>query len=340
VSCGDPCVQYARYKRRRTILGIILAAGLLAAAIGSLCLGPADMSPGRVMQALLMQGEPLDGVIVWHIRLPRVMAAVLAGAALALAGSVMQCVLRNPLAAPFTMGVTQAAAFGAAFAIIVLGAGTASVVASAFCASLAGICIILILARYAGLSPQAIVLAGVALGTLFGAGTTLLQYFAEDVKVASVIFWTFGDMGRAGRIDVLTLLAVTIPGLAYIVSSRRAYNALEAGEETARALGVHTARVRYLGIFLASLMTAVVVAFVGIIGFVGLIAPHITRRLAGGDHRFLVPIAALLGATLLLVADTLARTVLSPVVLPVGIVTSFMGVPLFLYLIWKKRRLY
>ena len=178
------------------------------------------------------------------------------------------------------------------------------------------------------------------MGTLFSAGTMLLQYFAKDVEVASVVFWTFRDIGRAGRADVLVMLLITIPAAIYFMRNRWEYNVLEGGEEHAKALGVHTGRLRIVGILVASLMTAVSVAFLGIIGFIGLVAPHITRRIIGGDHRYLIPITAVFGGLLLLVADTVSRTLLSPVIVPVGIVTSFMGVPLFIYLIWKKRKLY
>jgi len=250
------------------------------------------------------------------------------------------------------MGISQGAGFGAAFALIALvpAAGSAAfsmmsgnpyaVVIAAFAGSLAGIFIILLLARFAGLSPQAMVLAGIAMGTLFSAATMLLQYFADDIKVASVIFWTFGDMGRAGRRDVLAMFLITAPALAYFTLNRWKYNALEAGEETAKALGVNTERLRLIGVLTASLVTSVSVAFLGIIGFVGLVAPHMMRRVVGGDHRYLIPVSAVFGGLLLLAADTVSRTIISPAVLPVGILTSFMGVPLFIYLIWKKRKLY
>ncbi len=344
--------KYARYKRRKARVGLFLLAALFAVAVLSVCVGAVHLSIGQVIDALMRHGDKMREIIIWNIRLPRVFAAIIAGMGLALAGCVMQCVLRNPLASPFTMGVSQGAGFGAAFAIIFLGAGSAysavlpailnnpyTVVIFAFLGSLAGISMILLLARFARLTPQAMVLAGIAMGTLFSAATMLLQYFAEDVKVASVIFWTFGDMGRAGRTDVLIMLLITIPAVIYFMLNRREYNVLESGEETAKALGVNTERLRLAGILFASLITSVSVAFLGIIGFVGLIAPHMMRRVVGADHRYLIPITAIFGGLLLLVADTISRTVLSPVVLPVGILTSFMGVPLFMYLILQKRKL-
>ncbi len=344
--------EYARYKRRKVRIGLYLAIALFAAAVAAVCIGSVQVTISQIIDALMRHGDKMREIIIWNIRIPRVIAAMLAGMSLALAGCVMQCVLRNPLASPFTMGVSQAAGFGAAFAIIFLGAGSAhsailpallnnpyTVVLFAFLGSLAGIFMILLLARFARLTPQAMVLAGIAMGTLFSAATMLLQYFAEDVKVASVIFWTFGDIGRAGRTDVLIMLLITIPAVIYFMLNRREYNVLESGEETAKALGVNTERLRLAGVLVASLITSVSVAFLGIIGFVGLIAPHMMRRVVGADHRYLVPITAVFGGLLLLGADTLSRMILSPVVLPVGILTSFMGVPLFMYLLLQKRKL-
>ena len=350
---SDVVKQYEKYKRRKVFVGIFLAAALFALAVYSLCLGSMRISIGQIIAAFMRNGDKVHEVIIWNIRFPRIWEAIIAGMSLSLSGCAMQCTLRNPLAAPFTIGVSQSAGFGAAFAIIVLGSVSAhntalpavlnnpyTVVLCAFIASFACILTILLLAKFARLSSQAMVLAGVAMGTLFSAATMLLQYFAEDVKVASVIFWTFGDMGRAGKADVLIMFAVLIPALIYFMSNRWEYNALESGEETAKALGVNTERLRLVSILMASLVTSVSVAFLGIIGFIGLIAPHITRRIVGSDYRYLIPISAVFGSVLLLAADTVSRTILSPAMLPVGILTSFMGAPLFIYLILKKRKSY
>jgi iron complex transport system permease protein len=346
----DVVEQYARYKRRKIFFGFFLVFALFAVTVYSICVGPARISIGQIIDAFIRHGDKTHEVIIWNIRFPRVLAAIIAGTSLAAAGCVMQCVLRNPLASPFTMGISQGAGFGAAFALIALNPGNVhsagmlnnpyTVALFAFIGSLIGIVTILVLAKFAGLSPQAMVLAGIAMGTLFNAATMLMQYFAEDIKIASVIFWTFGDMGRVCKTDVLAMFLVTIPALIYFMRNRWEYNVLESGEETAKALGVPTERLRLTGMLLASLITSVSVAFLGIIGFIGLVAPHMMRRVVGGDHRYLIPISAVFGSVLLLSADTISRTILSPVVLPVGILTSFMGVPLFMYLIWKKRKLY
>jgi len=177
------------------------------------------------------------------------------------------------------------------------------------------------------------VLAGVALGSLFSAVTMILQYFADDVRVASVVFWTFGDIGRVSWKDLGIMSVVVGISLIYFMFNRWNYNALDSGEETAKGLGVDVEKVRLLGMFVSSLIAAVITSFVGIIGFIGLVAPHIMRRLIGGDHRFLIPASSVMGGLILLASDTLGRTIISPVVLPVGAITSFLGAPIFLYVL-------
>jgi iron complex transport system permease protein len=175
----------------------------------------------------------------------------------------------------------------------------------------------------------------VALSSLFSAGIILIQYFAQDVQIAVAVFWTFGDLGRAAWSEVLIMACVSGLSFIYFIFKRWDYNALDSGEETAKGLGVHVENVRMTGMFVSSLITAVAVSFLGIIGFIGLIGPQIMRRIIGNDHRYLIPSSALAGSLLLLISDTLARTMISPVVLPVGAITSFFGGPLFLYLLAK-----
>ena len=195
--------------------------------------------------------------------------------------------------------------------------------------------LILVLARLRGFSPESVVLSGVAFGSLFAAGSTLVQYFAEDIQVAAMVFWTFGDLGRISWQEVVILSLITTFGYFYFLFHRWDYNALDSGEDSAKGLGVNVDQIRFRSMLVASLVTAVAVSFMGIIGFVGLIAPQMMRRVLGVDHRFLIPASAITGAALLLFADTLARTIISPVVLPVGAITSFFGAPLFLLILAK-----
>jgi len=343
---------YASYSqhqgRKYMIIGLIVIL-LLMAAIAGIIMGSADIGFQEILKVIGSRATAIEHQIIVNIRLPRILSAIVTGAALAVSGAAMQSILKNPLGSPFTLGISNAAAFGAAFAVILLGAGTTqsgstnpvmlnnpyTVTVSAFLWSLVSTGIIFLLARFKGATPEVMILTGIILGSLFSAGMTALQYFADDIEISTVVFWTFGDMGRASWRDFKILLLVVIIAMFIFIRNRWNYNALDAGDEVARSLGVHVERTRLIGMVTASLATAIAVSFFGIIAFVGLVVPHIVRRIIGGDERFLIPASALFGGMFLLVSDTVARTLLAPVVLPVGILTSFLGAPLFLYLLIK-----
>ncbi len=342
---------YTAYTRLKT--GVIIALMLFCAAlfVAALSLGAVHVPLREVPRALLgLETTGAWAIIIRDIRLPHALAAILAGAGLAAAGAAMQSILRNPLGSPFTLGLSQAAAFGAAFAVMGFGAGvmqstpTAAVTVvrsgftalSAFGACMAASLIIIGIGRLRGATPEVLVLSGVALGSLFSAGTMFLQYFADDVQLAVMVFWTFGDVGRAGWREVGYMAVVVGLGVAFFSINRWNYNAIDAGDQTARGLGVRVERVRLVGMMVAAMLTAVIVAFLGVIGFVGLVCPHIVRRIIGDDHRFLLPATCLTGSALLLAADTVARLVLAPHVLPVAVLTAFLGAPAFLYLLIRR----
>jgi iron complex transport system permease protein len=341
-----PAGHRQRRRRRVGVLGgvgaVLLLASLVALAIGSVPVAIPDL-----LAALAGGGTELHRAIVWRNRLPRVLGAIVAGGGLAIAGAAMQTVLRNPLGAPYTLGISQAAAFGAALAIVLTGVGAGSAAGgllatsltplAAFLAGMVSTGVILALVTYRRATPETMILTGVALGSLFQAGLTLLQYFASDTEVAAIVYWTFGDVGRIGWSQVLLMTGVVLAATAYFLRHGWDYDVLDAGTDTAKSLGVNVESLRIRGMAVASLVTALIVSFVGIIGFVGLVAPHIVRMAIGGTERYLMPGAALVGATLLVAADTVARTILAPVVLPVGILTSFIGAPLFLYLVVEGR---
>ncbi|CAD5245123.1 conserved membrane protein of unknown function [Thermococcus camini] len=336
-------MDYERYTAKKLSIGIFLFLLTALVSLYSLSHGSYELTPREVLEALL-GGEGGASLVVWKVRLPRIAAGLLVGATLAIAGAVMQGFLRNPLATPFTMGVSHGAMFGASLAIL-LGAGYAessgrisldnpyAVVLFAFLGAISATAVILLLAKLRGLSPEAIILAGVAMSSLFVALTTLAQYFADELQLAAMVYWSFGDLGRATWREDAIMAALFIPVLGYFIVKRWDLNAAAMGDEVAKSVGVDVERVRLISTFLAALITAVSVAFVGVIGFVGLIAPHAVRLVAGGDHRFLIPLSALAGALLLVTADTIARLILSPMILPVGIVTSFLGAPTFIYLL-------
>ncbi|MCB2186223.1 MAG: iron ABC transporter permease [Deltaproteobacteria bacterium] len=341
--------RYAADRRRSYWLLAGLAAVTLLLALQAVAVGSYGLSPARVLAILGGRGEGAQSVVVWNIRLPRIAAALVTGWGLGLAGLATQSLLRNPLASPFTLGMSHGATFGAAVAMVCLGAGAGAaagvfrgagvylVSGLAFAGSLAATAVILLLARLRRLSAAAVILAGVAMSSLFLSGTILVQYFANEVELASVVFWTFGDVARSGWREI-ALLAVVTAGVS-LYFRRRCWdlNAVAAGEETARGLGVGVAGLRLGGLLLASLLVALATACHGIIAFLGLLAPHIGRRLVGGDHRLLTPATGLVGALLLLAADTLGRVVVGSGSLPVGVLTSFLGAPLFLYLLLRKQ---
>jgi len=289
------------------------------------------------------------GRVIWDVRMPRIVAALLAGAGLSISGTVMQSVLRNPLASPYTLGISGAAAFGASFAIVVLGAGNSSsssiiisnphvVTLSAFSFSMLAASAILLITRLTRITPETLVLAGIAIGAVCSAGLTLMQYLADSVQLAYIVSWSFGDLGRASWDVVLISFVVlfTVSLLCYLF--RWDFNAMDSGEETAKGLGIRTEQLRVTSLVGASLISAVMVSFFGIIAFIGLLGPHITRRIIGGDHRFLFIASPLVGAAVLLVSDTAARVVLEPMVLPVGILTSLLGGPLFISLLLRRAK--
>ena len=297
-------------------------------------------------------GTSLYERIIWNIRIPQALTAIVAGAGLAIAGVAMQSVLRNPLASPFTLGLSSAAAFGAAVGILLFGAGTTGsniadavvinnpylTTMSAFFFAILTTVIILFISKIRSASPETMILAGVAISSLFSAGLMAIQYFVDDTRLASIVFWQFGDVARASWSELGLITLITVICFIYFIYKRWDYNSIDAGEETAKGLGVNVDRTRLIGMIAASLISATVVAFLGIIGFVGLVCPHMMRRIVGDDHRFLIPATFVCGAVLLLVSDTVARTLIAPTVLPVAVITAFLGAPVFLYLIIRGRR--
>jgi len=343
---------YRRYVGKRTMFLTLVIVLLLIFAVLGVTIGSATkITVSDVFHGLTGTAQEWKVQVIRNIRLPRVLSAILAGMALAVAGASMQTLLRNPLGSPFTLGISHAAAFGAAFAVIVLGAGTVHssstdavvinnpylVTTSAFLWGMACTVAVFLLSKFKGPSPETMILAGIALGSLFTSGLTAMEYFANDVQLASVVFWTFGDLGKSTWRDFGIMAAIVIPITVYFTKNAWNYNAMDSGDETARSLGIDVDRVRLVGMLLASLATALVVSFFGIIGFVGLVVPHIVRRLIGGNEMFLIPSACLFGGAFLLICDTAARTLISPFVLPVGILTSFLGAPLFIYLLVRGK---
>jgi len=341
---------YGKYIARKRFVLLILIALLIGTALFSMTAGSAGLTLGEVFRTFIGEGTAQANAIVWNVRLPRIMTATVVGGALALAGCVMQSVLRNPLASASTLGVSQGASFGATIAIVYFSAGmqhnaTGSgalsitnpflVTGCAFFGGIISVLVILALSRIKTVTPASMVLAGVALSSLFGGGTTLAQYFADDVVLASVVYWTFGDLGRTSWNEIVLIFVILSLTFVYFMSKSWSYNGMQSGLQTARSLGIHVDQLILVSMVLSALLAASAVSFVGIINFVGLVAPHMVRRFVGSDYRFLLPASMLAGACILLLSDLCSRTLVAPVVLPIGAITSFLGAPLFLYLIYK-----
>ncbi|HKM41970.1 MAG TPA: iron ABC transporter permease [Methanocorpusculum sp.] len=345
--------KYQKYIGRKIsiiIIGIILTIVmfLVSVSVGAVSIPIPDI----IATIFGGGGTSLYERIIWNIRIPQALTAIVAGAGLAIAGVSMQSVLRNPLASPFTLGLSNAAAFGAAVGILLFGAGTTGssiadavvinnpylTTMSAFFFAILTTVIILLIAKIRSATPETMILAGIAISSLFSAGLMAIQYFVDDTCLASIVFWQFGDVARASWSELGIISLITVICFIYFIYKRWDYNSIDAGEETAKGLGVNVERTRILGMIAASLISATVVAFLGIIGFVGLVCPHMMRRIVGDDHRFLIPASFVCGAVLLLVSDTVARTLIAPTVLPVAVLTAFLGAPVFLYLIIRRRQ--
>ncbi len=318
-----------------------------------LFVGSSHMTVKDCINVLLGNGTPAQMRIIWNIRIPRVLAACIAGAGLSVSGLIMQTVLNNSMASPSTLGVSNAAVFGANLSIIVFAGGflstgnnlqnitaeanpyASSIMAFAF--SALSVLLILGLCKVRSFSPNTVVLSGVAIGAVWTAATTILQFYATDVGISAAVIWSFGDLGRATyKTDAIMFVVVLVAFIVFMLLSSR-YNAILSGDVTAQAMGVRVGALRFVSLLLASIITAVCVSFLGIIGFVGIICPHVIKKFIGQNHRFTLPLSALSGSLLLLIADTISRSMGNGSALPVGAITSLLGAPFFIAIILGKK---
>ena len=320
--------DYSRNRARSIRFLILLAAILALAFFLSLRAGSYNTPAAELIRGIFGRASDAKiNLVIRNNRLPRICTAMVAGAGLGLAGCILQAVLRNPLASASTLGVSQGATFGAAVAIIGLGlsqTGSWAIPLCSFLGSLLVAAVILGLSQFKQISSEGIVLAGVAISSMLTGATTLLQYFADEVALSSLVFWTFGDLGST---DWQSLRGMALAVLLLIGS----------GEETALSLGIHVRQLTLTNFVLTCLVCSVIVSHVGLINFIGLVAPHIVRMVVGNNYIYLIPGSVLAGAALLLLSDLAARVVIMPVILPIGALTAFLGGPLFLYLLFKGR---
>ena len=345
--------QLQKKSQRNTAIIVIMALAVVLLAVGCLFAGSSNMSFADALDALTGKGTAANVRIIWKIRVPRVLAAIVAGAGLSVAGLIMQTTLNNSMASPSTLGVSNAAVFGANLSIIAFAGGYLStgnnlssfdVGANPYATSLmaflfatASILLILGLCTVRSFSPNVVVLSGMAIGSVWTAATTFLQFYATDVGLSAAVIWNFGDLGRATYRTDAIMAVVTLVGIVYFMLMGWKFNALLSGEATAKTMGIHVEGLRFTAMLLASLITAVCVSFLGVIGFVGIICPHVTKKLLGQDHRLTIPVSCMSGSLLLLFADTLSRSMGNGSALPVGAITSLLGAPFFIAIIFSRK---
>ncbi|ATO34170.1 iron ABC transporter permease [Dickeya dianthicola] len=337
-------IHYRHIIRHRLAVMAVLAVAIVASLLLDFVLGPSGLPLDVLWQTLTDPANADAGsrVIVWDIRLPYALMAVVVGLALGLAGAEMQTILNNPLASPFTLGVSSAAAFGAALAIV-LGVGIPGIPAQWFISANAFLFALLAallldgITRWTKVATSGVVLFGIALVFTFNALVSILQFIANEDTLQGLVFWTMGSLARSSweKLGILLLVLAVVMPLSMLSSWK--LTALRLGEDRAISFGINVRRLRLTTLLRISFLSALSVAFVGPIGFIGLVAPHIARIIFGEDHRFYLPASALTGALVLSLASVVSKNLLPGVIIPVGIVTSLVGVPFFLSIILRNR---
>ncbi len=337
--------QYRALAFRRIVILILLTVSLCLSIAFDMALGPANYSLSDVISALLDPAAAANQlrVIIWDIRMPIALMAVTVGASLSVAGAQMQTILSNPLASPFTLGISAAASFGAALALVggvalYPGAVQYMVPLNAFLMAMAAALFIHFASTMRGVSVETIVLLGIALVFTFNAALSLLEYLASEQALAAVVFWTMGSLTKATWPKVWFTAAVLVVTVPLFMKDAWALTALRLGDDKAASMGVNVRRLRLQTMMLVSLLAAIPVSFVGTIGFVGLVGPHIARMVVGEDQRFFLPGAVISGALLLSVTSVVSKVLIPGAILPIGVITALVGVPFFFVLIFSNRR--
>lgn len=335
--------------RKQFTKRILLLFTLMAATVVSFCfdiaIGPSTMDFSQVIKTIFNKesADLATQVIVWEVRMPYSIMALLVGAALSIAGCEMQTIMNNAMASPFTLGVSAASSFGAALAIIIGVSlpgidGEWMVMANAFLFAFGATMLLQTLSSLRGSGPEGLVLFGIALVFTFNAFTGILQYMASAEALQQFIFWSLGSLTKANWESIRILVILMIIIIPFSLASAWKLTALRLGEDSARTFGVNVGRLRFLALLRVSILTAGSVSFVGTIGFIGLVGPHIAKLLVGEDHRFSLPASILSGALIMSLASIASKAIIHGAIVPVGIVTSLIGVPVFIILIFNKRK--
>ncbi len=362
---GSPEETYLLKQHRRTVFILVMLVALFISMIAALSLGAIDVPFVDTLKIVLNSftfdvfGDPSQANytrIIMNVRMPRIILCIMTGASLGLAGAVMQGLLRNPLVSPFTLGVSTAASFGAALAIVfgttllgsayytsydVLGQTITiddmSKTVMAFVFGLASIAIVLGLTRKANVSRSTVILSGVIISYIFQAGLMFLKYISDDAQLRDITMWMMGGLSGATWGNILLLVPIVVVCGLYLEKVAVDINMLSSGDDVASNLGVDVRKLRNRGLLVSTLVTSICLAFTGTIGFIGLMAPHLCRMIIGNDSRYLFPASAVLGALILVVSDIVARTIMRPSELPVGIIMYVIGGAFFIWLVFGKK---
>ena len=339
--------QYSAFRYKKIIAMVALFAILLIASLYGMTVGSYPITMGEVYQIIVDHlfdlGSPLENIdqhVVWDQRMPRLLTAIVAGAGLAVAGAAMQSMMKNPLADPYTTGISSGASFGAVLAItfgISLGTFEAATITFAFVFSLIPATVIVLLSRFKKATAAMMILAGISVMYIFNAMTQYMLIVSDAEKMAAAYEWTVGTLNKASWSSLPLMASIVVAGSVALMILSRYLNAMNSGDNYAKTVGVNVERMRIIILVVISIVSASVVSFTGIIGFVGLVAPHVTRLFLGSDNRHLIPGSLLMGATMLVICDILSKS-FTTTALPIGIVTAFVGGPVFLFLIIRQKK--
>lgn len=342
-------VNYQKYIARKIVFIVVCVVVMIATVGYAATIGSANMTAFDVYETIYNHFFAKDHIVkvmdwaVFDIRLPRIITGMVAGASLGVAGAAMQSMMKNPLADPYTTGISSGASFGATLAIgleiTLFGiGGTAGTVVMAFVFALIPAAVIILVSSMRQTSAATMILAGIAVMYLFNACTTIIKLSLSETSLSAVYQWSVGDLSGSTWESAQVITIFCIVGSAILMAVSKKLNILITGDKNSAALGLNAHKLRIILLIVISLMSASVVCFTGIIGFVGLVAPHIVRIFLGSDNRYLIPASAAFGAVLLMVSDLISRTVIAPTFLPVGVITAFIGCPMFLWLLIKARK--
>ena len=340
----DTLKDYSKLKKKKIFLIIGILILIFLSVIVDILTGPAMLSIKQVISTIfnLESTNIAQNIIIWDMRIPMAIMAIIVGCNLGISGALMQTILLNPLSSPYTLGIGSGASFGASFAILFLTGlkiipPEYIVAITAFIFAMAACLIIYLIGKFKNMSTSLIVLSGIAMLFTFQSLQALLQFGANEHELQNIIFWTFGSLQKVTWIKLIITLIILVLIFPLIMKNIWKYTALLLGDEKATSLGINVAKLKIITYLYISLLSATAISFVGTIGFVGLVSPHITRVLVGEDQRYFIPVSGIMGGLILSVASILSKVVIPGIIFPIGIITSLIGVPFFFFIVFKSR---